>query len=86
MLGDSALDQSQLAHLHLNMAQIERIEAKADEWVAVVVDWIAKKVNEFVASDGVCLLGLSGGMITFGFSILATHLAALFKAAKSPLE
>lgn len=67
MCGFPSFDQSYLARLEVNMAQIERIEAKADEWVAVAVDWIAKKVNEFVASEGVCLLGLSGGTIVIGF-------------------
>ena len=47
------------------MSQIERIEAKDGQFVTVAADWIAKKVNEFVAAEGVCLLGLSGGMYSY---------------------
>lgn len=67
------------------MAQIERIEAKSDEWVAVTVDWLAKKVNEFVASEGVCLLGLSGGTppcytVTLAFQHIRSLLVAFLHA------
>jgi 6-phosphogluconolactonase/glucosamine-6-phosphate isomerase/deaminase len=43
------------------MAQIERIEAQKGEFVSIAVEWLVKSINDFIASDGECILGLSGG-------------------------
>lgn len=43
------------------MATIERIEAGKGEFVHVAVEWLVKTINNFIASDGECIIGLSGG-------------------------
>lgn len=47
------------------MATVHRIEAKKGEFVSTAVEWLVKKINEFISSEGECILGLSGGMSSF---------------------
>ena len=49
------------------MAKIERIEASKGEFVPVAVEWLVKSINNFIASDGECIVGLSGGMSVIAF-------------------